>query len=242
MARERYLLDTDESSIHSNIITANTKKEKWNNWWHYNKVKVLVCTLIAAAIISMIYSIVTKVEADYTIAFLYSNYMEDELLDVLEDQLEAYADDRNGDGQVVIEIMNYGTTSNSGDSYDSYFEQAAYVKYVADFTSADSMIWLIDESCWEALGDDIEDLFMIIDDDETSDRLMFTEVQAFVDLDFSLYQGDYYSGTDVEYYFEDLYVCIRECTGTIENSSKLTAYHESSVEFFDNLINGTPIE
>lgn len=239
MARERYLLDTEESSIHSNVITVDTKKEKFKNWWYYSKMKLLIIAIVIACVGSLLYSIFSKVEADYTIAFVYGNYIEDGLLDELESQLELYADDRNGDGQVVVEIMNYSLTTDLEESYDVYAEQAASVQFMADLSTGDSMIWIHDASGWASLGEDTDEVFIEVDDDDDSTMMMFNDVQAFEDLDFSVYVGEYYTGSDVEYFFDDLRVSFRTYYGAIAEKDKMLDYYESSEVFFENLINGT---
>ena len=42
MARERYLLNDTEDTIHQNQIKPTTGKEKRENWWFYHKVHLIV--------------------------------------------------------------------------------------------------------------------------------------------------------------------------------------------------------
>ena len=42
MARERYLLDDTEDTIHKNEIKPQTAADKRKNWWDYHKVHVLL--------------------------------------------------------------------------------------------------------------------------------------------------------------------------------------------------------
>ena len=45
MARERYLLDDTEDTIHKNEIKPQTAADKRKNWWDYHKVHVLLAAL-----------------------------------------------------------------------------------------------------------------------------------------------------------------------------------------------------
>ena len=45
MARERYLLDDTEDTIHKNEIKPQTAADKRKNWWDYHKVHVLLVAL-----------------------------------------------------------------------------------------------------------------------------------------------------------------------------------------------------
>ena len=57
MARERYLLDESEDTIHANEIVPTTPKEKRQNWWFYNRVKLLVGAICVLLLGSIVYSI-----------------------------------------------------------------------------------------------------------------------------------------------------------------------------------------
>ena len=57
MARERYLLDDTEDTIHENEIKPQTAADKRKNWWDYHKVHVLLVALAIAVVGYFIYSI-----------------------------------------------------------------------------------------------------------------------------------------------------------------------------------------
>ena len=50
MARERYLLDDTEDTIHENEIKPQTAADKRKNWWDYHKVHVLLVALAIAVV------------------------------------------------------------------------------------------------------------------------------------------------------------------------------------------------
>ena len=77
MARERYLLNAGEDTIHDNEIKLVTAKDKRKNWWYYHKRHLLVGIIAAAMVGSLIYSLVSQVEPDYTIGLLTSYSMPD---------------------------------------------------------------------------------------------------------------------------------------------------------------------
>ena len=70
MARERYLLDDTEDTIHKNEIKPQTAADKRKNWWDYHKVHVLLVALAIAVVGYFIYSVTSKTEPDYTITVM----------------------------------------------------------------------------------------------------------------------------------------------------------------------------
>ena len=127
MARERYLHNAGEDTIHSNEIKLVTAKDKRKNWWYYHKFHLLIGIIAAALVGNFIYSIATKVEPDYTIALLTSYSMPQNGVTQLEECIAPYADDRNGDGKVVVQVSNYVFSQDTSDYTNgtrrSYFKQ-----------------------------------------------------------------------------------------------------------------------
>lgn len=127
MARERYLLNAGEDTIHQNEIKLVTAKDKRKNWWYYNKRILAAVILVSALVIYFAYSILSKVEPDYTIGLLTSYSMPDNGLKELERCITPYADDRNGDGQVVVDVVNYAYSGSS--TADPTAQQAAMIRF-----------------------------------------------------------------------------------------------------------------
>ena len=78
MARERYLINAGEDTIHSNEIKLVTAKDKRENWWYYHKRQIIPAILVVALLAVFIHSMATKVDPDYTIGLLTSFTMPEE--------------------------------------------------------------------------------------------------------------------------------------------------------------------
>ena len=50
MARERYLINAGEDTIHSNEIKLVTAKDKRENWWYYHKRQIIPAILVLSLI------------------------------------------------------------------------------------------------------------------------------------------------------------------------------------------------
>lgn len=139
--REHFFLDNQEDTIHSNQIELKTAKEKRANWWYYHKIQLGLGVVALALAVSIIYSIVSKVEPDYTIGLLTQDTYLSDMVTRLEEELTEYADDRNGDGQIVVKIAQYAV---GGTSNDPQIQQANTVRFMGDASNFDSVIYLCD--------------------------------------------------------------------------------------------------
>lgn len=249
MARERYLLNAGEDTIHQNEIKLVTGKDKRKNWWYYHKVHLLVGIIVVGLVGSFIYSMVTKVNPDYTIGLLTSYSMPSNGLDQLEKCITPYADDRNGDGQVVVTVVNY-VYSDDADA-DATQQQAAVVRFLADASSNTCMIYLHDQEAFDALSrSDFGGLFQYNDgtampedaDDFENAMLSWDEIPALAKFVPQTEEGDMYTADILTQLYERLRVSCRAAEGSsIERSEKDMAYHQSSLELLERLKNDTPI-
>lgn len=84
-----------------------SKKEKAQNWWHYNRVWVfagIIVLIIAGVFIS---DIVRQVKPDFTIGIVSPHTLPDEAITHLQEQLTPYFEDTNGDGKVIVKIDQF---------------------------------------------------------------------------------------------------------------------------------------
>lgn len=151
MAREQYLLHAGEDEIHNREkeIKLVTKKDKWKNFWFYHTKHVIVGICIAALIGGGIYSVVTKVEPDYVIAFLTDNsYTPPECVSELEGKIVPYAKDLNGDGQVKVKVETYDLALGAGAAnVDPQLQTANMVRLSGDVQTNKSVIFILDSIC-----------------------------------------------------------------------------------------------
>ncbi len=249
MARERYLVNAGEDTIHQNEIKLVTGKDKRQNWWYYHKIHLLVAVLVVALVGSFVYSMVTKVTPDYTIALLTSYTMPETGLNQLEDYIATYADDRNGDGQVSINLTNYVYATGSDADYAQ--KEAAIVRFMADASSNEVMIYLHDEEAFDALESNFEGFFQYTDgtpmaDDATDYENAMTpweDIAAFANFEPVTEEGEMYTADILSELYGRLRVSCRVAEGSsIEKNEKDMEYYESSMALFERLKNDEPLQ
>ena len=165
MARERYLLHAGEEEINRRgaEITLKTRKDKWNHFWYYYRVHVIVGLIAAAFVGFLICDMVTKVQPDYNIGVISSYLIPSDISEQLSEELEKYGCDRNGDGDVVVQVNVYEIAQGeAAENTDPNMQIAGYVKLSGDLQTGGSYIFLTDDASFVAYGTE-EGMFSYLD-------------------------------------------------------------------------------
>lgn len=240
MAREGYLVNAGEETIHENVITAQTKKDKFKNWWYYNKKILLLVIFLVAVAVSIVWSIVGKVKPDYTIALMTQSSVDADALEILEKHIADYGEDLNGDGKVVVNIANYAVANSTDDNaYDYNAQMAAQTQFVADMSTAESMIWIYDDVGKASMGD-IGDVFKNLNyDSKSTDKteIAWSEVKGLANTDFSGYSNSIFTPENIVQMLDQTKVSIRESKDTFfEKKEKTMVYYNACQKLLDNLV------
>ena len=189
MPREQFFLDEQEDTIHNNQIELKTAKDKRANWWYYHKFHVLGAIVVIALIATLVYSFVSKVSPDYAIGLITQQDYSSDVVEKLEQELKAYADDRNGDGQVVVQVNSYAVNQT-----DVQMQQANVVRLIGDATSFDTVLYLSDLDSFEWLQEQ-NDIFFAYTDGATPEegaadfenmRVNWADCKALSNMDLSI--------------------------------------------------------
>lgn len=249
MARERYLLGAGEDTIHTNVIELKTAKDKRANWWYYHKNHLIFGIILAVIVGSLIYSIASKVDPDYSIALITSYNLPDDVLTALEEHIVPYADDRNGDGKTVVQMNNY-VFGNVADSTDYQAQQAAYARFAGDTSMGSCIIYMHDPEGFSSVEGDFPGFFQYNDGSPMPDEAHDYENAMRPWADFAGL-ADFPSSTSLEKWTPEvletlcakLRVSVRTTVDSnLERSDKLMAYYEDSVALLDRLEKGAPLE
>ena len=119
------------------------KKPDFKTWWWYNKVWVL---LGAAALAIALYSFLPNLLApkpDYCLALVSVTGLPDERIEALRARVETLADDRNGDGRVLVDAALYrADLSGEAEGSLNYTEAS---RFDADLIGRVSALLFFDE-------------------------------------------------------------------------------------------------
>jgi len=119
-----------------------TKKEKAANWWHYHKVMLFVIAAVVILVVWIIHDVVAQVEPDLQVAYVGSTELPSDTVDALENALLPYCTDRNGDGEVIVQLNQFTVTfGDESQDADPYSQMAGITKLSAEL-AADSDTYL----------------------------------------------------------------------------------------------------
>lgn len=202
-----------------------TIAQKINNFWFYNKWKVLFSAILSFIIAISVYSCCSKPNYDCTVVMALSTELTDASITALREELTNYCEDYNGDGEVLLNVYNCCFTNNAegiGNSVNSH-----YVNFVSSFQQSENMIYIIDQNKID-----------FIDDNSVMDSSL-----SLPDLNGCGYKlnGTEFENTCKEKtYFslpEDTYIIRRSYTGTITKKKDAKEHFDNAGKFIKTFVN-----
>lgn len=247
MAREGYLLHSGDEKINKEgaELKADTPKKKWDNFWFYHKWHVVAVIIVAILAAAFIHDMVTKVDPDYEIGMITEGTYPTDMIDSLQEQIEKNADDRNGDGKVVVQVNQY-VISNGTDTKSTMpqMQEASIVKLSADLSSGTSVIFITDQPSLEH-QQSTGQFFSYPDGTNPAEgakdydkmRVPFKDCKNLSALNFNL---ELSSGENLdENMFDNLGISLRVYKDSVmEGNEKLSKYYTDSKKLFDKLVYG----
>ncbi len=219
-----------------------TKKEKFQNFWHYHKFIILGIIAAIIIVVSMIIEVTSVEEADYNIGILNYTAVQQDALDALAAEIETRVEDINGDGEVIVYINQY-TLANSDDPdayVDPNVQMASITKISADLQFGTSIIFLAEDL---QTFDEQFELFAYNDtstpaeDNSNYDNIGYDwdECAILSSLD-TEYTDSFDNVYSLQSVFEDYSIALRIWEGTsLENDEDVQEYYNLSVDLFNEL-------
>lgn len=121
--------------------------QRWKNWWWYHWKHALIAAVALAAACTVVRDQVTRVEPDCTVALVTRRQPSGQELASLQAELERWAPDANGDGQVLVEVsaiqIDYAATDLSPEALKVM--EANVDKLNFDFYTRQSGVFLLED-------------------------------------------------------------------------------------------------
>lgn len=123
-----------------------TKQEKAANWWHYNKITVLVVLLAVVLAGWLIHDMFFRVQPDLEIGYVGSYSLPAETAEALQEALTPYVTDRNGDGKVVVQLSQFTVDFSTAETADASRQLAGTTQLTAALdTSSETYLFLLED-------------------------------------------------------------------------------------------------
>ena len=117
-------------------------RKKWENFWYYYKIHVIVGVFIAILLAITLRDCANNIEPDLTIAYMGKNYISEEIGQVLKDQLSKVLADVNNDERVELSFLPIILTDDIKSETDIAMQQKAMIV----IASGEAQMFLLDSS------------------------------------------------------------------------------------------------
>lgn len=116
MARERYLVGVSKEELEYKppAPPPMTPKGKLQNIWYHYKWAIIGGVFAVIVLTVLIVQAVTREKPDYRICMATMGYLPDSVVEALEETLEQYGEDLNGDGEVMVSIQALNVSLEEG--------------------------------------------------------------------------------------------------------------------------------
>ncbi len=162
MPSARYTLNIKPEDLIPDKPLPQTRKQKIQNWLHYHKWWLIGGAAALFFLGMIVRDVVSAPQYDYTVGIVTRQMLPDALLDELSEAFAALADDRDGNGEVSVQVLQYNlqfTDEAGADSAavsepgadgaqgmtNAYELMAATTRLTGDIASATSFIYLTDD-------------------------------------------------------------------------------------------------
>lgn len=138
--------NSDESYEPRPQPRAYTRQEKAANWWHYHWIALAVAVAVILVAAWVVHDALSQTEPDLRVGCVGAHALPAETAEALQQALLPYAADRNGDGEVVVQVNSYTVTFTGQSSAetavaDPYAQMAGITQLSAEL-GPDGSTWL----------------------------------------------------------------------------------------------------
>lgn len=119
-------------------------KKKLQNFWYYYKWYLVAAAVVAVLLVDFVAEKGKLVQPDYQAAVVTGSQISEERRAQLEETLETLWDDRNGDGQIHVQVNFYRYDAQTAQTDDTAAFMASAVQLAADLQLGESGCFLTD--------------------------------------------------------------------------------------------------
>lgn len=124
-------------------------REKRQNWWEYHKWHVVIAAVCLLLAVNLLFNVVQGIrnKPDYTIAYVGCTELPQDIAQALETAIATRGEDLNGNGEVLVELVQYRIFDESTEDDPALWEQAytASVELTSSIEMVESMIYLLED-------------------------------------------------------------------------------------------------
>ena len=122
--------------------------KNWKNWWYYHKWYVIIGVILLGVALDLIgnaLGLFTK-SPDLQIAYVGKAPLPQDTVSALQLAFTSLAGDYNHDGQTIVQINQYISSSNTTDVDTAYYQYASEITLIGDISDCESYLFLMEDA------------------------------------------------------------------------------------------------
>jgi hypothetical protein len=129
------------------LIRPKTFKERLANFWYHYKWHTIIITFLLISMTVGFTQCATKENPDYKIMLCMDKYIPDGIVPAIETYFEQYADDINGDGKVIVHVVDAST------GVTDELQRSQSSKLMGELQIGEVMLIMTDETYFKRLDE-----------------------------------------------------------------------------------------
>lgn len=242
MANELYPRGAGESLEE---IGAQDKGKKWKSWWMRYRIHLLLVVVALILLGSLLFPLLRRAVPDYRVGLITSYTMPSEGVDQLEEVLARYADDRNGDGEVLVSVSTYNFPS----SVDTQRRENILMRLEADCASNEVQVFFYEEAGFQEAQDALKGLLQYNDgtlmgEDATdfeNARLSWNDYAGLASFEPQPTSDGTYTSDMLTNLYTQLWVSVRSSESRIPLNDQEQQYYQGCLDMLERLQEDAPI-
>ena len=242
MANELYPRGAGESLEE---IGAQGKGKKWKNWWMRYRIHLLLVVVALILLGSLLFPLLRRAVPDYRVGLITSYTMPSEGVDQLEEVLARYADDRNGDWEVLVSVSTYNFPS----SVDTQRRENILMRLEADCASNEVQVFFYEEAGFQEAQDALKGLLQYNDgtlmgEDATdfeNARLSWNDYAGLASFEPQPTSDGTYTSDMLTNLYTQLWVSVRSSESRIPLNDQEQQYYQGCLDMLERLQEDAPI-
>ncbi len=131
-------------------LKPKTFKEKWKNYWYHYKLQTWLTVFITVLVVWFVKDVFFSAEPDLSIGvatYTGVSYF----TDAIDDDLAAYAQDYNGDGEMYLSASETYFNVEDGEMLMAYYQ-----KFMAELSAGSQLVYILDDYTYDIILDNTE--------------------------------------------------------------------------------------
>lgn len=245
MAGQDFYTDPAQEAVHPEARLPQRPGKRRMRWTdQHTKILILGIVLAALLVGTIIYAIAKQKKPDYTLGLITSYSMPETGVMQIEDLLGRFADDRNGDGTVRVEVVNY--VFSDSETLQG-LQKASQQALEQDLAEGTSLLFLHDQEGFQKVAGEFAGLLQDREGNPLGEEaaeleaaaVPWEEVAALAELEPEAAENDAWSAEDYGEKFQALRLSVRSEEGL--STPEAQAYYEDCQALLERLEQNEPL-